>query len=177
VAEINFRVWLDSSLGQELSEAEARELYHISRREEYEDGGHLFQEGDPAEELFLIVRGEVQVLKRHGDDHAVIATLGVGSVVGEMSLLTKTKRGASARSKGDSMVLRVRWKDFEELLSHYPGAAYKMVFSLARILAGRLKSINLKVAELQTDAEKATEGNRLEEFASFKQKLMSDWSF
>ena len=46
------------------SEAEAREIHYISRREEYGEGEKLFVEGNPAVEIFLIVEGEVDVVKK-----------------------------------------------------------------------------------------------------------------
>ena len=68
--------------------------------------------------------------------------------------------------------------DFQELLRHNPGVAYKLVYALASVLAMRLKRINLKVAELTTtEVTGVSNKSKLEEFASFKKKLMSEWSF
>jgi CRP-like cAMP-binding protein len=176
VAKIEHTVWLNSGIGKGLTDGEARELLLISRRESYEDGDSIFSEGDPAAEFFLILEGEVHVLKQRGERKAIIASLGSGSILGEMSLLQGTDRSATAAVKGDTLVLRVKWNDFEEMLKHSPGAAFKLMHAFARVLAGRLKKINLKVAELTT-SERTTDDSRLEEFANFKQKLLSDWSF
>jgi CRP/FNR family transcriptional regulator, cyclic AMP receptor protein len=178
VTDINHQIWMKSALGKDLTEAEARELHLTSRRETYGDGECIFEEGSAAEEFFLIVQGEVDVLKRlDGSRTAVIATLGPGSCLGEMSLLSHERRSASARVKGDTIVLRVEWPQFRELQEHNPAVAYKLVYAMARVLAGRLKRINLKVAELSTIEGAESDNKKLEEFASFKQKLLSDWSF
>ena len=96
-----------------------------------------------------------------------------------MSLLTSEKRGAGARVTSDGCVLlQVEWKAFEALLDDNRAAAFKLILAMARLLAGRLKRINLKVAELLTrEGETAEEHPKLEEFAKFKSKLLNDWSF
>lgn len=178
MTDINHHIWQKSAIGKELTEAEAIELHLVSKREEYRGGQHIFEEGSPAREFFLIVEGEIEVVKRAENDRvAVLATLGPLSLLGEMSLLSLENRSATARVKGNAKVLRVEWRDFEELLENNPTAAYKLIYAMARVLAGRLKRINLKVAELTTSSEPTVEDKKLEEFATFKQKLLSDWSF
>lgn len=179
MTDINHHIWERSAIGKELSEAEAIELHLLSKREEYAGGQHIFEQGDPAREFFLIVEGEVEVVKRADNERvAVLATLGPLSLLGEMSLLSQEDRSASARVKGHAKVLRVEWRQFQELLAHNPTAAYKLIYAMARVLAGRLKKINLKVAEMTTSSTgPSVEDKKLEEFATFKQKLLSDWSF
>src|SRR5437868_1308196 len=117
MTEITHHLWLQSGIGKDLSEAEARELFMNSRRERYTGGDKLFEEGDAPVSFFLIASGEVDVVKRgERGTSTVLATLGTGSVVGEMSLLTGDTRSATAFVKKDATVLRVQWKDFEELL-------------------------------------------------------------
>lgn len=176
MTELTHRLWMESAIGKELTDAEARELLLLSRRENYRAGEALFREGDEAVEFFLIVEGEIDVVKAtEGGRTSILATLSHGSILGEMSLLTHERRSASAVAKSDATVLRVRWEDFQHLLRDDPAAAYKLVFALARLLALRLKRINLKVAELTTQSPEPD--HKLEEFAAFKQKLLSDWSF
>ncbi len=175
--EVNHRLWMTSVIGKELTDGEARELYMASKREAYKKDETLFREGDEAVAFFLIVSGDIDIEKSSGGTVTQIAQLGTGSIVGEMSLLTHEKRGACARVATDeAVVLRVDWRDFERLLADDRAAAYKMMVALARLLAGRLKRINLKVADLMASSGPG-EGQKLEEFADFKQKLMRDWSF
>ena len=179
MTELTHVLWLESAIGKEMTDAEARELLLLSRRESYKAGEALFKEGDAAEEFFLIVEGDIDVLKRgDGEKTSVLATLSQGAILGEMRLLTQERRSATARAKTDAMVLRVRWEDFQSFLTDSPTGAYKLIYALARLLAARLKRINAKVAELTT-TENTNPGPdpKLEEFATFKQKLLSDWSF
>jgi CRP/FNR family transcriptional regulator, cyclic AMP receptor protein len=178
--EISHQLWLKSIIGKDLLDGEARELFMISRRERYTKGEKLFVEGDSAIALFLMAEGTVDITRtiNSGKDRTVLATLSAGHIVGEMSLLTKEKRSASAViSSETATVLRVSWKDFEELLAQNPAVAYKLMYALARMLAGRLRNINQRLVELSERNVNNAPHEQIEEFAAFKQKLFDDWSF
>ena len=176
--EVSHHLWLKSVIGKDLLDGEARELFMISRRERYSKGDKLFEEGAEPAELFLLAEGAVDITKKIGDGTMVIAVLSSGSIVGETSLLTREKRSASAIvSTPTATALRVSWKDFEELLSQNPAVAYKLMYALARVLAMRLRNINMRVVEMSDRTPNNTPHEEIEEFASFKKKLFSDWSF
>lgn len=176
--EINHQLWLTSIVGKDLVEGEARELYMISRREHFNKGEKLFEEGADAVAFWLLVQGDVDIVKRTSAGATSLATLHKGSIVGEMSLITKEKRSASAVVTSDTATtLKVTWKDFEELLTQNPAVAYKLMYSLARVLAHRLRSINARIAEMGERNLNNAPHEQIEEFAAFKNKLFSDWSF
>lgn len=202
MVEISHHLWLNSSIGRDLSESDARELFLISKREKYQADEHLFEEGDSARSLFLIVRGSVDVVKKAPNgQESVLASLVAGSIVGEMSLLMRSKHSATGIVREPTTVLRVPWSDFENLMQQDAAIAYRIVLSIARVLAGRLKAINAKLVEMAASEEdgdttehdentaKHDQGDnpaiaaalpsakRMEEFADFKKKLLSNWSF
>jgi CRP/FNR family transcriptional regulator, cyclic AMP receptor protein len=178
MTEISHQNWLTSIIGKDLLEGEARELFMISRRELYKKGERLFEEGSDAVAFWLLVEGDVDIVKKSSTGITSLATLHKGSIVGEMSLLTKEKRSASAvvTSEG-AATLRVGWKDFEELLAQNPTVAYKLMYALARVLAHRLRSINVRIADLAERNLNNAPHEQIEEFAAFRNKLFSDWSF
>ncbi len=178
-AEISHQLWLKSVIGKDLTDGEARELFMISRRELYKKGDHLFEQGDDPIALFLLAEGTVEIVKTTGNRHTTtLAALSGGSIVGEMSLLTREKRSAAAVVTTDqAMALRVSWKDFEELLEQNPAVAYKLMYALARVLASRLRNINARLAEMAERNENNAPHEQIEEFQTFKKKLFSDWSF
>jgi EmrB/QacA subfamily drug resistance transporter len=79
----------------------------------------LFEEGDPAGSVFVIVAGRVEIVKA-GE---VIRILGPGEVVGELALITASTRSAAIRARRDSRVLELRREDVEALLDERPGFA------------------------------------------------------
>jgi CRP-like cAMP-binding protein len=60
-------------------------------------GEILFEEGDLGSEAYLIQEGEIEIFQRVGNAEHVIATLGKGEIIGEMSLIDNQPRMASAR--------------------------------------------------------------------------------
>jgi glucose-6-phosphate 1-dehydrogenase len=61
----------------------------------FQAGELIIRKGDAGRELYLITRGEVEVV---GDSGQVVATLGEGGVFGEISLLTSEPRTATIRA-------------------------------------------------------------------------------
>lgn len=180
--EISHQLWLTSVLGKDLSDGEARELFMISRRERYEKGQKLFDEGEEPIALFLLAEGSVEIVKRigtiGGGNTTVLAALSAGAIVGEMSLLTKEKRSAAAIvTTPTATALRVSWKELEDLLAQNPAVAYKLMYALARTLATRLRNINSRLAEMAERNLNHAPHEQIEEFQAFKKKLFSDWSF
>jgi CRP/FNR family cyclic AMP-dependent transcriptional regulator len=153
---ISHELWMKSVLGRELEEGEARELFLISTRENYKRDALLFKQGDPSKSLYLIVEGEIDIEKETDGNTVTIATLVPGVVVGEMSLLTDEDRSASARvSTDEATVLAISWEDLQKMMRENQSSAYKLIYALSRLLAHRLKRINLKVAEMLANQEPA----------------------
>ena len=178
MTHISHELWTTSSIGKELSDAEARELFLVSRRETYAEGDVLFREGDDALAFFLVVDGGVDIEKTTETGTVHIASLESGAVVGEMSLLISEPRSATALvKKGPATVLRIEWNDFQQLMTENRTAAFKLIYALACLLAQRLKEINVKVAELSRAAQGQPGAVKGEEFAKLRASLLKDWSF
>ncbi len=69
-------------------------------------GETLFEEGDSAQGLYVIVAGEIEISKRVGGQTMVIANVPSGSFVGEISLLTGLPHTATARTTMPSRFLK-----------------------------------------------------------------------
>jgi aspartate ammonia-lyase len=133
----------------------AEELEAISAIVEGRDvaaGKDLFREGDPGDGLFLVTAGEIKVTKHApGGDH-LLARLGPGGVLGEMSLVTADARSATGSAVVDARVLHVPAARFRALLAADSVAAHKVVAAIAELLARRLATMNGVVLELTAKA-------------------------
>jgi CRP-like cAMP-binding protein len=58
----------------------------------------LFMEGDAGDKMYIIRKGLVRIMKREGSHMSTLADLGPGSILGEMSLLDKQPRSATAKT-------------------------------------------------------------------------------
>ena len=138
-----------------------------------EAGAVLYQEGDKAKGLFVLLAGGVEILRRQpeGSDQR-IATVDAPTVVGEMSLITDRPHSATVRALSACEGRLLTRSQFERLLQADSVAAYKVVLILADVIARRLTKMDEKVLEL-TRAGSAT---RLAEIAAYNQKLINEWS-
>jgi CRP/FNR family transcriptional regulator len=99
-------------------------------------GDLLASEGEPGDALFIIVSGELQVVKRSRTTDVPIALLGPGEIVGEMAIFEALPRNASMRAVSATRVVRIGRDVILELLGTRPSATMSML----RTVLGRLRS-------------------------------------
>ncbi len=63
-----------------------------------EAGNYIFREGESGSEAYLVAEGEIEITRKAGNRDVVIATVGKGSVIGEMALIDTKPRMASAKA-------------------------------------------------------------------------------
>ena len=96
------------------------------------------REGERGREFFVIVTGEVEV-RRKGRK---MATLGPGSFVGEMALLSKIPRVATVTAATPLDVLVITDRAFLDLLEKMPSLTVKVARTLAeRVGANELSDM------------------------------------
>lgn len=98
-------------------------------------GELLFVEGDAGECMYIILSGKIRLMKREGDLMVTLGELGTGSILGEMSLLDKQPRSATAKTLEDTEVAVIDQVTLELTLSALPN----WFVSLVRILTQRLR--------------------------------------
>jgi CRP/FNR family cyclic AMP-dependent transcriptional regulator len=111
-------------------------------------GDTIFREGDAAHEMFVVLDGEVEVVKRSrkGRDHRV-ALLGPTDCFGEMSIVEVQPRSATVRTVAPSRLLRIASEDFDRLYRHDLKAYALVVLNIARDLSRRLRVADGILAE------------------------------
>lgn len=116
----------------------------------YQPGQHIFEQGDEGDALYLIDSGEVNILAKQSDGSTTkIATLGPGQTFGEMALLTKETRSATAEAITPIEVYRIRKHDFERLMSSSP----KLATAVSQLLAQRLTKTTAKQSLTEHEAD------------------------
>jgi CRP-like cAMP-binding protein len=98
-------------------------------------GSTLFEEGDAADGVASIVEGNVEILKRG----RVLATLGPGTVVGELSLFApRASRNATAKARTSVRMIKWSAEDLQDRLARHERLATAVVADVAFLLAERL---------------------------------------
>ena len=108
-------------------------------------GSTIFEEGDATDGVAAILEGAVDVLKRG----RIIATLGPGSVLGELALFAPSAcRTATARASAPVRLIKWRAEDLQNRLASHERLATAIVADLASVLAERLERRTQDVMEL-----------------------------
>jgi len=97
----------------------------------FRSGEAIFREGDPGDYLFAIVEGEVDIQVRG----AVVDHLAAGSVFGEMALIDRLPRSATALAATDCKLAAISEKRFLRLIEQTPRFALQVM----RVITERLR--------------------------------------
>ena len=110
-------------------------LFRTADKFETYPAGHLiFEEGQPAAVGYVVKEGEVEILV--GGD--VVETLDAGDIFGEMALIEKQGRSATARAKTDVQVVPVSEDHFMFMVQQTPHFAVQVM----QTMASRLRRMN-----------------------------------
>ena len=113
------------------SKGELRKLASIADEIDLREGTVLTREGRSAREFFVLVEGTVRVTK----NGRKLADLGPGDWLGEIALLTKVPRTATATATSPIIALVIVDRDFRNVVNEIPSIAMKMLGSVAERLA------------------------------------------
>lgn len=120
-------------------------------------GDILFHEGDPGEHLYVVVEGELEILLAPDtDDELILNLLHAGEYLGEMSLLQPGGlRTASARARGQVVLLSMNREQFKGLLQRHPELSNQMIGVLSQRLDNTNASTFRDVSEKNRQLQKA----------------------
>ena len=126
------------ALFADLSDAERDEIAALLEERRLSPGETLFQEGDEADALALVVDGSVELSSRRTPEKAMF---GGGSVLGGLALLAVGTRLASAVGAERASVLLLRREDFLRLSEDNPRAACRIVTAIAAEAASQMRLV------------------------------------
>ena len=139
-----------TSVAAGLSEGERAEVEKHLERREYPPQTTLFRQGDPGDELFVVVGGSASAYVRQPDGRETrLVGFGPGAVFGELALLDTGPRSASVQSETMLVCQVLSAGQFAALSQRSPGAALKLVANLGRELSYRLRAANRTIQQLE----------------------------
>ena len=122
-------------------------LFQYGRKQSFGEGQYIIREGLYEKTVFIILQGEVEILKKddHGKDQ-VIATLSDGGVIlGEMSIFLNQPRSTSVRVVNKATALEFTGDNFLKAVVNMPELSMRIMKSLSN----KLKRTNDRVIEGQ----------------------------
>ncbi|MBW2123754.1 MAG: cyclic nucleotide-binding domain-containing protein, partial [Deltaproteobacteria bacterium] len=121
------------------SDLQVRELAAISSATTQKDcsaGDVVVREGDPGDNMFLIISGQFSVIQKDGTDQGlVINTIGSGDYFGEMALFEDKPRANTVKADTDSKLLVLGKSQFEDIMRHFP----QIPINICRVFSRRIR--------------------------------------
>jgi CRP-like cAMP-binding protein len=119
-----------------LTQSQALALATTAEKRIFKNGEVLFEAGNSTGVLFIILSGRANVtLNANEDKEILIATLGIGEVVGEMSALDQKPHCTNVVAHGPLHALMLNPQVFISVLQDNPQVASKLLLALGRHMA------------------------------------------
>src|SRR6266542_2355115 len=132
-----------AAIFQDLDDGELARVTEVCREQKFTIGQYVFKEGEPGNRLFLIAEGEVRISRTiPGSGEEALAVLKPGSCFGEMSIFDRSERSTDAIANTACTLITISRSDFELLLDFNRDVAYKILWSVVRLLSARLRVTN-----------------------------------
>ena len=114
-----------------------------------EAGELLFTQGDEGDTMFVITTGKIQISRIVDGQKTILADLGSGEFLGEMSLVNQEARSATGMALEQTTVMVYNKEKFTELLSTRPMIAQRII----ERLADRLRQTTEQLTELKSQLD------------------------
>ena len=105
----------------------------------------VFCEGEPGDELFVIQKGSVKIVKITDDNEILLAVLKAGDIFGEMALLESKPRAAGAVAYENCQLMAVNRENFQQMIKAQP----QLIAKLTTLLAERIWMVYRQLANTQ----------------------------
>jgi CRP-like cAMP-binding protein len=107
---------------------------HWKDIEEFDPRALIFSEGDPADAVYVILSGEVELTLRGKS----LGTESEGSLIGEMAMLDSASRNTTAVARNRVKLARLDRAQFQKII----GENAEFSFRAMTVLANRLRAVD-----------------------------------
>ena len=163
-------------LFRNLPDEQIQALESAAERMLFQAGETIFHHGDPADWLYVVEEGAVDIVIPSEGEEIVLASFAPGSFFGELGLFDQQPRNATARASADARLVAVPAQAISRMIDEYPGAARHFL----RVVAQRLRAADEMLSRLQIRNpneemdERLTFGERIADAVS---RFGGSWTF
>ena len=105
----------------------------------FSEGDVIFRENEPGMEMYVIIEGQVEIRKATGPSSSkTLTTLQKGDMFGEMAVIEKMPRSATAVAIAPTRILVLNERLYDTMVASNPDFARKM----NRVLSARIRRAN-----------------------------------
>jgi CRP/FNR family cyclic AMP-dependent transcriptional regulator len=141
------RNWLSYiQLFEGLTPAQLDWIAQHAHRRNFEAGRNVMTIEQPGEAVYVILHGSVKIHIEQGERDVILAILGAGDLLGEMSLIDSIGRSASAVTLESTLMLWMDKTTFTYMLDNFPPVARNLV----KIMTARVRLSDQLIQALAT---------------------------
>lgn len=118
----------------DLSPEDLKLIAEIAREEWYPQNTVIFRQGEGGNMMFVIVEGDLRVLRTVDGNEQVLAQRSAGDFVGEMAIIESAPRSATLFTQTDVRVLAIDGETFKGILRERPDVSFAVLRSVSRRL-------------------------------------------
>ena len=124
-----------------LSQDDQRRVAGLASLRDYQRGDHLWNEGDPAEALTLIVKGRVKIVRQAEGGDVILEIFGEGEPVGAIAVYNYIPYPASAVCLEPVTLLILPRRDYFELLDRNPDFSRAIIRELTKLVIALTRKV------------------------------------
>lgn len=131
----------------QVSEESLKQIAMIAEEKVLPAGLHLFSEGDPANYLNIIIKGEVHIQYILGNgDRRTVDTLVDGDILCWSALVEPYKTTAVGTAAKETHVIAINAAKLRDICDRDPMVGYQLMIQIAKLLAHRLEGARVQLA-------------------------------
>ncbi len=135
----------DHPLFRYFTEAERNRIESIGQVKRIADGAFLIRAGEIDSTLFAVEDGHLDIVMMDDGKMAVVATVGPGDVLGEVSFIDDSPRGVSVKAGEETTVRCWDKRTLSEALAFEPQLLAKFAVAMCELLVERLRDLSRRV--------------------------------
>jgi CRP-like cAMP-binding protein len=112
----------------------------------YKDGEVITRQGDVGDCMYVIQKGQVQVVVERDGVETPLRIANEGEFMGEMAIFDHEERSATLRALGEARLLTIDKKNFLKRIHSDPSLAYRLVQTMSK----RVRDLSNEIANLRS---------------------------
>jgi CRP-like cAMP-binding protein len=135
----------DHPLFRYFTEDERARIESIGAVKRMAEGAFLIRAGEIDSALFAIEEGHLDIVRMEDDKAIVVATVGPGDVIGEVSFIDDSPRSVSVKAGEETTVRMWDKRTLSEALAFEPQLLAKFAVAMSELLVERLRDLSRRV--------------------------------
>ena len=140
-----FSLESDHPLFRYFTEAERDKIENIGEVKRIADGAFLIRAGENDATLFAVEDGHLDIVAIRDGEPVVVATVGPGDVLGEVSFIDDSPRSVSVKAGEETTVRAWNKRTLSEALAFEPQLLAKFAVAMNELLVERLRDTARRV--------------------------------